>query len=399
VIPGLFTPSNLTVQNNHCISELPAAQAWCWNNAGGNFDCGAVTSVAFANNVLMTTETAAARGFTLAGSFQPSAANVATVGAGLNLISNCVTIGSPLCSDRLGVVRPGGSTAWDAGAYQFQVSGSLGPSITLQPVRQAVTAGKTATFSVIAIGSAPLTYQWQKNGTAISGATLPTYTSPAVATTDDESLFTVVVSNPVGNVTSSPAVLSVNATAGQLTLNPVTGLNFGTVGIGTAATASATLTNNSASYITISSVTFSGAGFSASGVPSGIILAPGEAATLNVTFAPAGIGTVAGSVTISNDAVGSPTTIALSGTGIVPPHSATVTWAPSASPVFGHNVYRATAQFGPYTRLTATPLTSTQYTDISVQPGQTYFYWVTAVDANTIESVFSLPVQAIIPLP
>jgi fibronectin type 3 domain-containing protein len=120
---------------------------------------------------------------------------------------------------------------------------------------------------------------------------------------------------------------------------------------------------------------------------------------LNVVFAPTGIGGAAGSVIISNDAVGSPTTIPLSGIGIQPPHSATIAWAPSASVVFGYNVYRATGQSGPYTRLTAVPLTSTQYTDISVQPGQTYFYWVTAVDANTIESVFSVPVSAIIPIP
>jgi hypothetical protein len=159
VIPDLFAPTNLTVQNNHCISELPPIQAWCWNNAGGNFGCGAVTNLAFGNNVLMTTETAATQGYTPVNSFQPSAPSVATVGIGLNLISNCVTIGSPLCTDRLGVVRPGGSAAWDAGAYQFQTGGTLAPSITLQPVRQAVTAGKTATFSVIAIGTAQLTYQ------------------------------------------------------------------------------------------------------------------------------------------------------------------------------------------------------------------------------------------------
>ena len=40
VIPNVFRPTNLTVENNHCISDQPASQAWCWNNAGGNFDCG-----------------------------------------------------------------------------------------------------------------------------------------------------------------------------------------------------------------------------------------------------------------------------------------------------------------------------------------------------------------------
>jgi hypothetical protein len=197
VIPNFFAPTNLTVQNNHCISELPSSQAWCWNNAGGNFDCGAVTNLTFGNNVLMTTETAATQGFTLANSFVPPAQTAATVGTGLNLVSHCLTIGSPLCSDRLGVLRPGGFAAWDAGAYQYQTGINIAPGISSQPIRQEVTAGHTATFSVIATGFGPLTYQWQKNGTAIPGAALPTYTSPSAVVTDDGSRFTVVVSNAV----------------------------------------------------------------------------------------------------------------------------------------------------------------------------------------------------------
>ena len=52
-------------------------------------------------------------------------------------------------------------------------------SITTQPASQTVTAGQTATFTVTATGTAPLSYQWQKNGAAISGATSSSYTTPA----------------------------------------------------------------------------------------------------------------------------------------------------------------------------------------------------------------------------
>lgn len=360
-----------------------------------------MTNLTFGNNVLMTTETAASQGYTLTYSFQPSAANSATVGAGLNLIPNCVTVGSSLCSDRLGVVRPGGSAAWDAGAYLYQaVAGSIAPTITVQPVRSAVAAGQTATFSVIAAGTAQLHYQWRQNGMAIPGATSSIYTTPATQTSDNGTLFTVAVSNAVGSVTSSPAILSVNTTPGQLTSNPIS-LTFGTVSIGTVSTASVTLSNASNAYITISNVSISGAGFNASGVPSGIILAPGQDATSHVVFAPSGIGGVAGSLTISCDAVGSPTTIPLSGTGIEPPHSVSLTWDPSTSSVFGYYVYRALATdaYGPYTRLNATPITTTQYTDLTVVPGQIYRYWVTAVDLDTLQSPFSDSALAIIPMP
>ncbi len=398
VIADVYAPTNLTVQNNHCISELSSAQAWCWNNAGGNFDCGAVGHLIFGNNVLMTTEAAASQGYTLADSFQPAGAGGATVGAGLNLVSSCVPIGSSLCNDRLGVSRPGGTAAWDAGAYEYSTSVNLAPSITLEPVRQEVLAGEAATFSVIAAGTGPLNYQWEKNGTAIAGATSATYTTPAVLATDNGSQFSVVVSNAVGSVSSSPAIVSVSSVPGELTASQ-SRVDFGSVSVGAAASASVTLTNTSNSYITITNVSITGAGMTASGVPSGIILAPQQAASVSVVFAPAGTGSVAGSVSINSDAAGSPTTIAVTGTGIAPAHAVTVMWDASVSSVFGYNVYRATSLYGPFMELNTTPVTTTEFRDITVVPGQSYLYWVTAVEANTLESPLSDPVSVTVPAP
>src|SRR6202007_2353560 len=84
------------------------------------------------------------------------------------------------------------------------------PSITTQPTSQTVTAGQTATFSATATGTAPLNYQWKKNGAAISGATSSTYTTPAETTSDTGAQFTVVVSNSAGSATSNAATLTVN---------------------------------------------------------------------------------------------------------------------------------------------------------------------------------------------
>ena len=85
------------------------------------------------------------------------------------------------------------------------------PSITTQPANVSVTGGNTATFSVAASGSAPLSYQWQKNGTAIQGATSASYTTPAVSSSDNGATFAVVVSNSAGSVTSNNATLTVTS--------------------------------------------------------------------------------------------------------------------------------------------------------------------------------------------
>ncbi len=84
---------------------------------------------------------------------------------------------------------------------------SVAPSITTQPTSQTVAVGQTASFSVSATGTAPLSYQWNKNGTAISGATSSSYTTPATTSSDNGAQFTVVVSNTAGSVTSNAATL------------------------------------------------------------------------------------------------------------------------------------------------------------------------------------------------
>jgi pectate lyase len=84
------------------------------------------------------------------------------------------------------------------------------PSITAHPSNQTVAVVQTASFSVAATGTSPLSYQWRKNGTPISGATTATFTTPTTTTFDDGAQFTVVVSNSAGSVTSDPATLTVN---------------------------------------------------------------------------------------------------------------------------------------------------------------------------------------------
>ena len=63
----------------------------------------------------------------------------------------------------------------------------------------------------MAAGSSPLSYQWSRNGAAISGATSSSYTTPATTTTDSGSTFKVQVTNAFGNITSTTATLTVSA--------------------------------------------------------------------------------------------------------------------------------------------------------------------------------------------
>jgi hypothetical protein len=91
---------------------------------------------------------------------------------------------------------------------------AVAPTIATQPVNQTVTAGQTATFSVAASGTAPLSYQWQKNGANIAGATGASYTTPATTLTDNNSTFRVTVTNSAGSAVSNTALLTVNPGSG-----------------------------------------------------------------------------------------------------------------------------------------------------------------------------------------
>jgi hypothetical protein len=85
------------------------------------------------------------------------------------------------------------------------------PTISTQPANQTIIAGQTATFSVLAAGTAPLSYQWQKGTTVIAGAGSASYTTPAATLADSGSQYSVIVSNSAGTITSAGATLTVNS--------------------------------------------------------------------------------------------------------------------------------------------------------------------------------------------
>jgi len=99
---------------------------------------------------------------------------------------------------------------------------AVAPTITTQPANQTVTAGQTATFSVAASGTAPLSYQWQMNAADIPGATSTSYTTPVTTTGNSGETFRVMVSNSAGSVTSNSATLTVNPGTSNSSVDVVT---------------------------------------------------------------------------------------------------------------------------------------------------------------------------------
>jgi glucose/arabinose dehydrogenase len=111
--------------------------------------------------------------------------------------------------------------------FRVQFTASTAPSISSHPANVTVAAGQSASFTVAASGTAPLAYQWQRNGVNIANATSPTFTLTTTAA-DNGAMFRAVVSNAAGSVTSNAATLTVlsnSAPTGTITA-PTNGTTY-----------------------------------------------------------------------------------------------------------------------------------------------------------------------------
>ncbi len=193
----------------------------------------------------------------------------------------------------------------------------VAPLITTQPNSQTITAGQTATFLVTASGTAPLSYQWQRNGTPISGAASASYTTPATTTTDNGAQFTVAVSNSAGSVISSAATLTVNPPpAPGIQVSPAS-VNFGNSVAGSTFSQVLIIANTGTATLSITQVTETGSAFfTASGFSLPLSVAAGKQTTITAAFLPTSVGAASGSISIVSNAPGSPLAIPLSGAGV-----------------------------------------------------------------------------------
>jgi hypothetical protein len=157
-----------------------------------------------------------------------------TITVGQNAIFSVVATGTgPLTYqwrrtgvDLLGANQPtltlSNVQAVQAGNYQVIVSNAAGPvmsapatltvnvpvTILEQPQGQSVSEGQPVVLTVVAAGTGPITYQWQRNGANLAGATGPSLATSSARTSDAGS-YRVVVRNAAGPINSSDAVVRV----------------------------------------------------------------------------------------------------------------------------------------------------------------------------------------------
>ncbi len=158
-------------------------------------------------------------------------------------------------------VQPG-----DAGSYSVFVSNLAGstnssyailsvntnpvaPIFTTQPASQVALTGSTLSFTAVVAGSAPISFQWSKNGVAIPSATSSTLILTDVQLTNDDGSYTVTASNIVGMASSDPAVLTV------VTTIPVANSEYNLAGFGWHTTGGGVLSDTDPNYAKVYTAT------------------------------------------------------------------------------------------------------------------------------------------------
>jgi hypothetical protein len=190
-----------------------------------------------------------------------------------------------------------------------------------------VSTGSNATKPIILTNTGTAAVQISSiaatgTGFTVNGIAVP-FTLNAAATSTLNAVFTPTTGGSAtgsvtvtSNATNSPYLISLTGTGAQpgLSIAPAS-FAYGSVADGQTKSQTFTLTNTGSATLTISQLSISGAGYSLNGLTTPSTIAAGGSATFNAVFAPTTAGSLPGTVTISSNAPGSPSTVVLSGTG------------------------------------------------------------------------------------
>lgn len=221
-LPGQ-TASTLTL--NSVTAAGAGAYAVAVSNVGGTTTSATATltvnspAPVIASSATATATVGSAFSYTITANNSPTSYGATGLPAGLSVNPASGVISGTPTTDGSFTVNLSASNAGGTGTRTLTLTINATPAITTPPQSQTVAAGSSVTFSVVGAGTAPLSYQWRKDGTNLNGITGSSYTIPSVQASHAGS-YTVVVSNVAGSVTSTPpAVLVVNGPA-SITTQP-----------------------------------------------------------------------------------------------------------------------------------------------------------------------------------
>jgi hypothetical protein len=345
--------------------------------------------------------------------FTPSASGTRT--ASVSISDNATGSPQTVSFSGRGTLTAAGGTAATGTAAVVSLSPtslafgnqSVGTTSTAQTVTLSNTGNAALSITSLALTGTNASDFAQTNTCGSSVAASANCTISVTLTPSASGTRTASVSIS-DNATGSPQTVSFSGrgtaatgTAAVVSLSP-TSLAFGNQSVDVTSTAqSVTLSNTGNASLSITSLALTGSNASdfAQTNTCGSSLAAGANCTIVVMFTPSLTGTRTASVSIADNASGSPQTVPLSGAGT---HDVILSWTASTTPgVVGYDVYRGTTPGGPYpTQLNSTPINGTTYSDETAQAGQTYYYVVTAVASDDVtQSADSVPASATVSSP
>ena len=332
---------------------------------------------------------------TLAATFAPSATGTRTA----SVVFTDNAAGSPQSLNLIGTgTAPGVSLSATTLTFGSQLVGTSSPAQTVTLTNNGNSA--LGISSLVVAGANPGDFpETTTCGSSVAAGVSCTISVTFTPTTSGSRTASVSITD---NASGSPQTVGLAGTGtvpAGVSLSP-TSLSFGSQPIATTSTTqTVTLGNGGSAALSITGLAISGADagdFAEIADTCGSSLAAGGACTIGVTFTPSAAGQRTATLSITDNASGSPQAVSLSGTGSP---DVILSWGASpSSGVVGYNVYRGTTSGGESsTPLNSTPINGATYVDENVTAGTTYYYVVTSVGSNGVQSAPSNETEATVP--
>jgi len=256
----------------------------------------------------------------------------------------------------------------DSASAVVTVSQPIQVSISVSPTTASLASGGNQQFTAYVSGTSNTAVTWSATGGTITAGGL--YVAPSAAGT-----YTVMAVSGADTTKSASAIVSVSAAQ--------------TVSVSISPASLSIAQNRQQQFVATVS------GSSDTAVTWSVTKGTGTITQSGLYTAPQALETDIAVATSQADSTKS----ASATITVAAPHAVALSWSPSSSDdISYYKVYRGTVSGGPYNLLT-NDVSSTSYTDPSVQSGSTFYYVTTAVDSTGEEGAYSNQAQAVIPVP